>query len=249
MQIYSKRPLELCCRVNNVSRSSSFRTIFSLAIILFQFSGCFLFSKKNDNTKESTKEIVQKRNGSISIDLFAARGFLGGSDFERYHLRDGLLWRECGSVAKPSFQSLAASSSRAKLENSNVENSDSVSHSPNQPELTTKEKKIDHLSDSNIDLIFNRSEKIIEKISSVKNDIQPPGSVFSIGSPGVFELSISAGSKKGRVVTSVDAVSEQNNALLAEVRELFTMLRGVGPTICSFTTFFGIERKPFSNTN
>ena len=32
----------------------------------------------------------------VELDLFTAKAFLGGSDYERYHLKDDVLWRECG---------------------------------------------------------------------------------------------------------------------------------------------------------
>ena len=70
-----------------------------------------------------------------------------------------------------------------------------------------------------------------------------PGSVFSLGSPGLFEMLVAIGEKKERVISSVDAVADKKSKTLEKAHELFAMLRGVGPEMCGARTFYGIERR------
>jgi hypothetical protein len=72
--------------------------------------------------------------------------------------------------------------------------------------------------------------------------LPPPGSFFSLGDPGLFEVRITLGAQQRSIVTSVDAVSDQNNPTLGKTHQLFAALRGVGPLICDAQTFFGIAR-------
>ena len=61
----------------------------SILFVSVSLTGCFV---------EQPSKTPPKQLAKVDLDIFAARGFLGGSDYEHYTLKDGLLWRECGSL-------------------------------------------------------------------------------------------------------------------------------------------------------
>ncbi len=165
----------------------------------------------------------------VEVDVFSARGFLGGSDYERYHLKGNVLWRECGnvnvgSVSKPTKE-IAGDSVLEK-----------------DPNLNIEERRVETLSREQLNAIKSRAARLRHTLSTTPAAEPPPGSVFTLTDPGLFEMEVQIGSDKNRLVTSVDALTDQTSPNLKDAHSLFSTLRGVGPVICGSNTFFGIPR-------
>lgn len=199
------------------------RKSFLIILCLISFTACSLLKPPASNR-------VKLINEPIVIDIFAARGFLGGSEYERYHLHETTLWKECGNVS-----SAEAKKKNIKMEGDRVFNQD--------PQLELQERRVDRVSE---DQLITIQEKILNLIAARKenNDsvLPAPGSVFSLGEPGLLELNIAVGNNKKHFITSVDAVAEAENESLRETYQLFASLRGIGKEICGAKTFFGIEK-------
>ena len=209
------------------SRFSFFSIIFALCAALL--AGCSAGHSLDSGDREPEGVAV---NGPMKIDLFSARGFLGGSEYERYYLTGSLLWRECGSIeAQPK-----ASAKKPELEGDKVLTSD--------PQLHIQERRVEKLTAKQADSIRAEAISVLAKIQAgAKHAEPPPGSVFSLGDPGLFELMVSVGDQKERLISSVDAVADRSSPTLETAYSLFSKLRGIGPEICGSDTFYGIERK------
>jgi len=174
-------------------------------------------------------EAVDADAGELKIDLFSARGFLGGSEYERYYLTGNILWRECGSI------SAAAKSSKPKLEGDQVLSKD--------PQLSIQERRVEKLSRDALRAVRMQAARVLEARRAKKTAEPPPGSVFSLADPGLFEMMVQVGGSQDRIISSVDAVADKRTDTLDKANELFTILRGVGPEICGSKTFYGIGRQ------
>lgn len=199
------------------------RKSFLIIVCLFSLTACSLL-------KPPASKRVKLINEPIVIDIFAARGFLGGSEYERYHLNETTLWKECGNVS-----SAKVKKKNIQLEGDRVFNQD--------PQLELNERRVDKVSE---DQLITIQEKILNLIAARKksNDsiLPPPGSVFSLGEPGLLELNIAVGNNKKHFITSVDAVADAEDESLKETYKLFASLRAIGNEICGAKTFFGIEK-------
>lgn len=200
--------------------------------------------------------------GPLRLDIFSARGFLGGSDYERYVVDGDVLWRECGQVT-----SAKKGRTVPPLEGDAVLSKD--------PQLTPGERRVEALTETEVAAIKRAVVRTFDAASterdagqdsgrsdtdpaaaspqkggqiSLADRLPPPGSIFSLVSPGVFELSASLGGQSGRFVTAVDAVAERETAALGEMNSLFATVRGIGPVICGSKTFFGVGREPNART-
>lgn len=170
--------------------------------------------------------------GPLRIDVFSARGFLGGSEYERYYLTDALLWRECGSVV---------SSAREVHDRDHIEGDEVLSK---DPQLKIQQRRVEKLTSSQIESLRNAAASVLGSVNKGDKSVESaPGSVFSLSSPGVFELLVEMGGRRERIISSVDAVADKRSATLEKAHELFATLRGVGPEICGASTFYGIERR------
>jgi len=184
--------------------------LIPLVFTSLTLSGCFV----EQTPKPPPKEVVK-----VELDIFAARGFLGGSDYEHYTLKDGLLWRECGSL--PLKKGVTESGAATKT-------------------LQVRQKRLESLTAAD-------QAPIIEALGVVKLDLDkaaikalpPPQSVKSMSDGGLFEL------KSGalELATTVDAVGDEKTKEAGKLRKLFERVRAVGPVICEAQTFFGIGRK------
>lgn len=177
-----------------------------------------------------SKQIPAEVAGPLVLDFFSARGFLGGSEYERYHLENQVLWRECGSISR------SPGRNRAKP----IEGDDFLTQDPS---LAIKQRRVEALTQSQESALRVQVHNLLSQISQNNSSAPPPGSVFSLGDPGLVEVSIRLGSSEKRIVTSVDAVADQQTEDLAKLGELFSFIRGFGPEICNSGTFFGIGRK------
>ena len=140
-----------------------------------------------------------------------------------------MLWRECGKVV-----------ANKRGEKKPAEG-DSVFRE--DPQLEIVQRRIEHLSAEQVGALKLKAQELLSSIASTSPNTPPPGSVFSLAAPGLLELSVGIGKTRERVVTSVDAVSEQESEALSGVHRLFATLRGIGPEICTARTFFGIGRE------
>lgn len=207
------------CRI-----AGAFAVLLS-ALLLGAASGCSSISSGH------APDVTNASGQAVTLDLFSARGFLGGSDYERYYLSDGLLWRECGSVSRG--KKGVAREARKKLPGDSVLKDD--------PQLSLQERRVERLS---ADQAAALSKEVQELLSEAEQgpSYPPPGSVFSLSDPGIFELLVRMGSSQQRVLTSVDAVADRSLPALASAHAVFEQLRGIGPEMCGARTFYGIAR-------
>lgn len=182
------------------------------------------------NITPEGSEFAEVSNKALSIDVFSARGFLGGSEYERYYLKDDLLWRECGSISKK-----APTQTPQALRGDTVFKSD--------PNLTIEQRRIERVSGEKEKELKLTAARLVKDLKEDSQSIPPPGPFFSLTEPGVFEIQISLGEDQTRIITSVDAVADKDSDTLSRTHELFATVRGVGPTICESPTFFGIARQ------
>ena len=204
-------------------------SIRKLIMLLSFLSSAACSGLLEQSTGNPELDALQKQ--PLYLDLFSARGFLGGSEYERYFLKDDFLWRECGAV-NPN-QAIAEPSS---LDGNQFLEAD--------PTLKIEQRRVENLSSDQRLLMKQRTLELIRSIgeSSPKKSLPPPGSYFALSDPGIFELQLTLGEKRHLVVTSVDAVAEKESDSLQKAHELFQLLRSIGPEICGSSTFFGIAR-------
>ncbi len=200
--------------------------LIALTLAVVSGAGCSASGSRGGPT------VVSPRGEPVTLDIFSARGFLGGSEYERYYLSDGLLWRECGSIAKGK-KDPSAHPRPAKLAGDSVLKVD--------PQLSLQERRVERLTSQQVATLSRQVADLLDK-SPETSAFPAPGSVFSLSDPGVFELLVHLGSSQQRVITSVDAVADRSNAALDAAHDLFATIRGVGPEICNARTFYGIER-------
>lgn len=194
------------------------------ALAIMGLSGCISFT----STAPS-----DQYDGPIKVDVFAARGFLSGSDYEHYVLDNSVLWRECGSVAprKPSTEP-----DKPKMEGDDLLARD--------PSLVVQQRRAERLSSDQRAAAVARAIRLFNLLEQSPSDIPPPGGLFSLTQPGLVELTLNVGDKKRKIITSVDAISDPNSPALEAANGLYATLRGIGPAICGTRTFFGIpDRK------
>jgi hypothetical protein len=179
---------------------------------------------------ETAAENSVQSSGPLKVDVFSARGFLGGSEYERYYLTGKLLWRECGSISP------AAKKTAAHIEGDTVLSND--------PQLHIQERRVEKLTTDQVRTLRSEIQDVLSSITpDDKQSTPPPGSVFSLADPGLFEMMLAVGEQKERIISSVDAVADNKSAVLEKVHQLFAKLRGIGPEICGAKTFYGIERQ------
>ncbi len=199
----------------------------------FLFVGCAGLQKPPAISPEDRVMLTEP----LEMDVFSARGFLGGSDYERYHFKDDALWRECGNiVTEKEHRRTNDDSSLNKLEGDEVfkENRD----------LLLETRRVEKISTNANVLLRKKIQEFFYAFSSQTKSAPPPGSVASLAGPGLFEISVSFGEKQKHFITSIDAVSEPGSSpTLKAAYNLFSVLRGIGPVICNQTTFFGIPRE------
>lgn len=159
----------------------------------------------------------------FAADLFVARGFLGGADYERYALKDTVLWRECGGVV-----------SGKKSSAPTLEGDEALKRDPN---LDLAERRVETLKEAERENLIGLARAVLKERST---SLPQPGSVQAITGPGVFELSLTVDGTEERILTSVDAVSNSETRQLKAVKRFFSTLRSQGPTVCKAKTFFGM---------
>lgn len=170
------------------------------------------------------------KNAPLTIDSFSARAFLGGSDYERYYYTEGKLWRECGQVT----------SSYLDQPQPKVVEGDKVF--PEDPSLSITKRRVEKISTEEELRLKARAAALVIAEATGEGKEPPPGSVFSLSEPGVLELNVSFGSKKVKLITSVDAVADKETPALQQANVLLSYMRGLGPIICDAETFYGIAR-------
>ncbi|GEM_PF-5047925 len=221
------------------ARTSVSWRVLTAAVCLVGTVGCSSLGIKFPQTSGSTSQLDEATNleslKTLDLDAFAARGFLGGSDFERYRLVNGQIWRECGMVLPRSKS--------GKLQKRKSLEGDEIF--PNDPNLTVAERRVDSVNSKQAQAIESAVREWMPLVSGSRGKTPLPGSVFSLAEPGVLELGVKRDGEKARLVTSVDAVSDKADGLmvLSKSHALLELLRGVGPEICQRRSFFGIGRE------
>ena len=219
--------------LNSIIHSRVARSVLCLALL--GLASCSAGESATDLPPADGVAVADSSAASsapLKIDVFSARGFLGGSEYERYYLTEKLLWRECGSV----LSAARDTSERQPLEGDEVLSKD--------PQLKIQQRRVEKLTASQIGSLKEKALRLLESIDPNKKRLEPPpGSVFSLSSPGVFEMFVEIGGRRQRIISSVDAVADKQSDTLEKAHELFSLLRGVGPEICGAQTFYGITRR------
>ena len=157
------------------------------------------------------------------LDLFAAKRFLGVTEYEHYTLKDGLLWRECGTINLKKNSASTASKGRPS-------------------NLQIRQKRLESLKGEEQRPLIQALNALATETSSQELKKLPPAeSLRSMNEGGLFELRSS--SKDIELITAVDAVSEPKNRALELIKSAFAKVRRVGPVICDAETFFGVGRE------
>src|SRR5690348_3195856 len=91
----------------------------SLVLLSLILAGCGAGSGNVTPAATDDRPAAAQTSGELKVDLFSARGFLGGSEYERYYLSGKVLWRECGSIS-PSAKAARAKSGGEKIEGDEV---------------------------------------------------------------------------------------------------------------------------------
>ncbi|MDR2337572.1 MAG: hypothetical protein LBE20_02855 [Deltaproteobacteria bacterium] len=197
----------------------NFLRFFVLSVVIVTgLSACSTFDSKSNFAAGQ----------QIAIDVFAGRGFLSGTSYERYYLDNNVLWRECGNVTRED----------------NKKSPDMLPAFAYHPNLKLTNTGKEILTDKEFDKIANVAVELFNDISTRdKEDLPEPESLFSLSNAGVFEIRITYNGNDKSLVTSLDGINEGKLIRQKTARNLFTLIRGVGPVICSSQTFFGIERR------
>ena len=169
-------------------------------------------------------------SGKLELDVFAARGFLNGSDYERYVLKDDVLWRECGSLVSAKNKQAQTSG----IQGDNVFTSD--------PNLTITQRRVETLTNQDRAKAARQTDLLLQALATAPAPLPPPGGVFGLSQSGVIEASVTLNNRSQRVLTSVDAVSEPESAAATALNSFLATVRSFGPTICRDPTFFGIGK-------
>ena len=111
---------------------------------------------------------------SFVVDVFSARGFLGGSEYERYRLLDQALWRECGYILRR----------RAPFTAPSFEGDEIFAVDPN---LSVRERRVDEPDQAKRQSLERLASSILH-FGSTADSTPPPGSVFSLSDVGVVEI-------------------------------------------------------------
>ena len=199
--------------------------IAGLIVAAFALASC---SRPLEEEMQLPEEL---RNTPIQIDVFSARAFLGGSDYERYYLTGNVLWRECGHVSATEQPPAGA---QKELEGDRV--------FPNDPSLTIVQRRVEKLTPEQLVRLKVKSAELFKMhaLSDVKEPL--PGSMFSLSEPGMVEIRITFGPTKFNLLTSVDGVADKDTPVLEHANILLAYLRGLGPVVCESETFSGIPR-------
>ena len=169
-------------------------------------------------------------DSKLEAEVFAARGFLGGTDYEQYKLASGVMWRECGAV----LSKVARAKETAK-------EGESVFRPDNS--LQPQERRVEELNLDELTLLTNRAFELSKAAKQSSQKLPAPGSLFSLAQPGLVEIAVTIDGKKERFISSVDAVAEGNTAVTKALNEFYGTLRSVGKPICNANSFYGIRRK------
>ncbi|MBL7662890.1 hypothetical protein JNK13_09090 [bacterium] len=89
---------------------------FSLIWILFIFTSC---SPSTDLTSIQSEVNSAQDSAQTEIEVFMARGYMGGSNYEKLHLKNGILWAECGEIDRKKVETAPAEETIVKLTASN----------------------------------------------------------------------------------------------------------------------------------
>ncbi len=190
--------------------SSLTRLLALSSILTFGLSSC-------GGSIDASPENLPTPLANIELDLMMAKAKLGGSDFERYNLKQTRLWSECGQLKKRLSKPVFVASEEVPV--------------VVEPKTLLK-----------IESIYQNIEEIISERSELTASLPKPENPFAFLDDGVFELKIAAPRETPVIVTSFAAVKDKENALLERIEELTILLRkATKRPPCGQRTFFGLE--------
>ena len=199
-----------------------------LMVTVSMFFSCSFDAPQEE---QELNDSTQFNSSSLTIDIFAAHGFLGGSSYERYYLENNKLWRECGELTENEDDSKDAKPSAF-------------------PEVFAAHKSIlpkdacfDTLTTKQLAAVARAVQSVKTTSSNTTAVREHPGSLFSLSSGGAFESKITLSGSPQSVSTTLTAVSNAESGRDQALNELYSLLRGVGREMCGSKIFFGIGRK------
>jgi hypothetical protein len=134
--------------------------------ILVILAGALLASCSNSTPGLPEQELLKRdmsqfSSEELSIDLFAARGSLFGSSFERYIVKDSILWKECGAVSR---------------------------NKSNAPKLTIEQRRVEEITPLQRGALQRLKHRLQETTLAHPQKNPLPGGLFAVSSPGILEL-------------------------------------------------------------
>jgi len=82
----------------------------------------------------------------------------------------------------------------------------------------------------------------LKNYQTLYTKLPAPGSAFEMGDPGIFEMEFKLADDTTKIITSIDALPNNNLAVETRLFNIFKKLRGIGTVICNNGTFFGVSR-------
>ena len=192
-------------------------------ILLSLLTSCSFFGEK-----EQAISPHQFNTSSMTIDIYAGHGFLGGSSYERYYLENNKLWRECGALSEDETE--AKPSAFAEV---------FAAH----PSIQPKDASFETLTPKQLTDIARAMQALKTVANSNVITPQQAGSLFSLSSGGAFEMKFSLNGGASTISSSLSAISNAESPRDKAANELFMVVRGVGREMCSSKIFFGVGRK------
>lgn len=165
-------------------------------------------------------------NNNVVIELFLVRGFLGGTDYERFYLKDDAMWYECGEISdlpKLEFQPITADK-----------------YLPQNARMEVSQRLVAKLNDQRLSEVASQ----VKQIQSIdfEGKLLPPGSILGLSGAGLVELRIKSADTVKTVTASIDELSEGSGIELEQLRSFIQYVRGSGEVLCGHETFYAIKR-------
>lgn len=166
----------------------------------------------------------------LRIDIFLARGRMGGNDYERHVLVGSTLLQECGTLERPT--------------------EDEILNEDPLLGLHTKVKKkemraVDISSEER--LALRKSAGMLLRARKQLTNLPPPGKILSLLTPGLVDVRLYSQGHNDRLITSVDKLTEDarrgSGPTLKATYKIVSQLRGLGKTLCGNEVFYGVGKE------
>lgn len=161
------------------------------------------------------------------VELFLVRGFLGGTDYERFSLKGDGMWYECGEVSD--------------LPQTEIQPMTADKYLPQNARLKASQREIAKLDDQRASAIAAQIKQLLA--ADFDGKLLPPGSILGLAGAGLIELRIVSAESVKTITASVDEVSEGSGKELELLRTFIQYVRGSGGVLCGHETFYAIKRQ------